>query len=242
MKSILYSLSLSLSVIINIAGQSSSKSIHVGASVIPQISSLWNEKGNWDGGGRAALGYVVEANLTKGLTERLKFRNGIELQKADLKQRYHNLQWPADVINGQFDPTRSYEQYEAKYMALGLDAGILLALNAKENGFSVSSSVIVRQVLNTDENFIINESGHLHDPEELMNTFNKTQIFLSLGLHYQFRVSSDLVVMIGPDFEYSIRDLLRTSQSHLLWTYNGGHPFFAGLAMGVYFSGNKPEL
>lgn len=212
-----------------------SKSIEFGAYILPQMGSLWNV--GLGGKGKPAFSYSIGANIDIHISDRIKFETGLHLQQAELKQRSHNLRWPDDVINGQWDPTRSYEQFEAIYFSVGVDVGVNLALSKKENGWSLCSSVLLRRMLRVDDQLVINESGYIHEPikDEFMNTYNKTQLFLRLGAQYQFRIGAHNLLRIGPGIEYSISDLISTPATNSLWTYDGGHPVFFGLKTGVIF-------
>lgn len=235
MKSILLALGICSICTCYSTGQSSPKSVHFRASLTPQVSSMWN--GSRDGTGRATFGYVIEVKLVTKLSDRLQLHTGFNVQDSEIKQRYNNLQWPSDVENGMWVPGRSYEQFEAKYFAIGLDGGFDFALTTKENNWSLNGSVALRRMLNVNDKLIINESGNLHDPieDELKNTFNKTQILISLGCNYNFHIGAGCRFFIGPSFEYSIRDLIGFSVPQILWTYDGGHPVFFGLKTGVIF-------
>ncbi|MEP7324073.1 MAG: hypothetical protein ABI761_19245 [Saprospiraceae bacterium] len=215
-------------------GQTAQKSFQFGVSITPQISKLWN--GGNSGEGKAGFGYSIGTELDTRLSERIKLETGIHLQRAELIERYHHLQWPADVINGQWDKTRSYEQFEADYFSIGLDAGVIFGLGSKENGWLLNTSVLLRRMLKVDDQFVINESGYLHEPikEEFMNIYNKTQLFLCIGAQYNLGLGAHNHIRVGPEIEYSIRDLINSSDENSLWLYDGGHPVFLGLKAGIF--------
>ncbi|MEP6793031.1 MAG: hypothetical protein ABJB16_01805 [Saprospiraceae bacterium] len=214
--------------------QTTQKSFQFGVSFTPQMSSLWN--GGNSGEGKAGFGYSIGAQLDTRMSERINLETGIHLQRAELIQRSHHLQWPADVINGQWDKTRSYEQFEANYFSIGFDAGVIMALSTKENGWLLNTSVLLRRMLKVDDQLVINESGYLHEPikEEFMNTYNKTQLFLCLGAQHNFGLGAHNHIRVGPEIEYSIRDLINSADESSLWVYDGAHPVFLGLKAEIF--------
>jgi hypothetical protein len=195
----------------------------------PQTGSLCNADKR--GSGKFVIGYQFGSNLFKKVSDKLTVETGIHLQRANLKQRYHELQWPADVINGVHDPTRSFEQYEAKYFALGLGLGLNIKMSKKVNTFCLGFSALMQRVLQFDDKLIINESGYFHYYESTaLNTKNnKTQFLLATALNYNFVVNHKINFSIGPGFEYSLNDILTTKSNDIFESFAGGRPLLFGI-------------
>jgi len=211
-------------------GQDSIASTRLQFSFIPQLGSISN--GANGGNGKSGLGYEIEAGMTHQLSQKMGLETGVQLQRANIKQRSNNLQWPSDVENGAWVPGRSYEQLEVNYLSAGLSLGFNLKLTSKkDNQFSFQWSGMLKKVIDFEDNLVINESGHItHDGDiDLDNEVNKFQILLGLGFSYDMVRNHKKTFSIGPSFEYSVKDLLSSSEPTLLWTYEGGHPFFLGL-------------
>jgi hypothetical protein len=213
----------------NLSGQNSPKSISFGISISPQTGSLCNADKR--GSSRFLVGYQFGPNLFKKVSNKLTVETGIHFQKANFKQRYHEFQWPADVINGVHDPTRSYEQYEANYFAVGLEAGLNFKLSEKVNTFNVGLFTVMQRVIQFNDKLIINESGYLHyfEGTDLQTENSKTQFLLALAFNYSFVVSHKINFSVGPSFEYSLNDLLRTTSDDVFGSLAGGHPLFVGI-------------
>ncbi|MEO6132213.1 MAG: hypothetical protein ABIQ02_10220 [Saprospiraceae bacterium] len=211
------------------------KTLQFGVFVTPQLTTVWN--GSSFGKGKPALGYTGGVAIVKNMSAHLKLLTGIHVQQAELKQRSNNLRWPADVMNGEWVPGRSYEEFEAKYLSIGLNAGIILNLDKKENGWLLSSSVLLQRILKVTDQLVINESGFIREPivDGFENVYQKTQLLINVGINYQFKTGHQSIIWIGPVFEYSIKDLILSSAVNNLWLYDGGHPVFFGLSTGIVF-------
>ena len=76
----------------------------------------------------------------------------------------------------------------------------------------------------------------IHDlgDEAINGEVDPLQYFLFAGMNYNLRFQKGHRIAISIAFEYSLNDLLKDEPEHLLFTYEGGHPFFTGIKVGFY--------
>ena len=231
MKSISLLLLLLWFVVLDLNGQDNSTKADLGLSFVPMVCHLSN--GDNIGKSKANFGFGLEAAMSNKIKNKFGWEAGIHFQQTRFSQKYNENQWPSDVKDGQFVPGLSYEQFDATVTALGVFGGYKLKLSEKENGFSLTLGGAVNHVLSFKDDLVINESGHFteFDSIALHNSVKKFQVFARTGLFYNLKGKEKSRFSIGFTLEYSILDLLASSERNLLWSYGGGHPLLTGLSL-----------